>query len=189
VNRKLAWIGIGVTALLSTSVMAAGDSMVPEPNYGGFYLGASAGQVFYNEEGIPQLTPTVAIFRVGQQFNPYLAIEGRIGTGIDSGRNQGFHADINALYGGYIKGILPISPWFSGYAIGGVGGAQFHRNYAAFNSSDAGLSYGVGTEFNLGGGTSLNVEWTRLINNGNNLGFDYTADQLTFGVNWHPYFW
>lgn len=189
VDKRLSWIGVCLTALLSADVMAAGYDNVPGPNYGGFYLGASAGEGFYNEQGIPQLNPTVAVFRVGQQFNPYLAIEGRIGGSLNGGRSDGFRADMDAIYAGYAKGILPISPWFSGYAIAGIGGAQIHRNYPDFNTNDAGLSYGVGTEFNLGGGASLNLEWARLINNGNNGGYDYTADMLTFGVNWHPYFW
>jgi hypothetical protein len=189
VNKRLICIAIAASSLLSTAVLAAGYDYGPGPSYGGFYFGASAGEILYNEDGIPQLTPTIAMFRVGQQFNPYLAIEGRVGGSVSGGRSDGFHVDINALYGGYAKGILPITPWFSGYAIAGVAGAQIHRNYADSNSNEAGLSYGVGTEFNLGGGASLNVEWARLINNGNNAGFDYTADQLTFGVNWHPYFW
>ncbi|HEY6452571.1 MAG TPA: outer membrane beta-barrel protein [Steroidobacteraceae bacterium] len=185
----LAWMALGVSALLSGTAMAQGYGTVPGPIDEGLYIGASAGGAFYNEDGIPQLTPTVAMFRIGQQFNPYLAIEGRIGTSVNGGRADGFHADLNALYAGYVKGMLPISPWFSGYAIAGLGGAQIHRNYPDFNTNDAGLSYGVGTQFNMGGGASLNVEWTRLINNGSNDGFGYTTDLLTFGVNWHPYFW
>jgi hypothetical protein len=74
------------------------------------------------------------------------------------------------------------------YAIAGVGGAEIHRNYPDFHSNDAGLSYGAGLEFNLGAGASVNVEWARLISNGDNVGYEFTADQLTFGVNWHPYF-
>jgi Outer membrane protein beta-barrel domain len=190
VKKILACLGIGIAALAPTSLMAAGydNGPGPGPGYGGLYFGASAGESIYNEDGIPQLNPTVAMFRVGQQFNPYLAIEGRIGGTVSGGRADGFHVDMEAIYAGYVKGILPITPWFSGYAIGGVGGAELHRNYPDFHSNDAGLSYGVGTEFNLGGGASLNVEWARLINNGNNAGYDYTADLLTFGVNWHPFF-
>lgn len=186
-NKRWAWIGAGVSGLISSAAMAAGSDYYG-PNYGGFYFGASAGDVFYNEDGIPQLNPTVAIFRVGQQFNPYLAIEGRIGTTISTGRSDGFHASLDALYAGYLKGMLPVTAWFAPYAIAGVGGADIHRNYADFHSNDAGLSYGAGLEFNLGGGASVNVEWARLINNGDNVGYDFTADQLTFGVNWHPYF-
>jgi hypothetical protein len=183
------WIGLALSALVSSAAMAQGYDYSSGPSYGGFYFGASAGAVLYNEEAIPQLTPTVAIFRVGQQFNPYLAIEGRVGTTVSDGRSEGDHVSLDALYGGYIKGMLPLSPWFSPYVIAGIGGAEIHRNYEDFHSNDAGLSYGVGTEFNLGGGASLNLEWARLINNGNNVGYDYTADQFTFGVNWHPYFW
>src|ERR1700693_1278764 len=187
-SKRLAWIAIGLSALVSTAAVAQGYGYGSGPNYGGFYFCASAGDVFYNEDGIPQLTPTVAIFRVGQQFNPYLAIEGRIGTSISEGRSEGDHVNLDALYAGYVKGILPVTPWFSPYAIAGVGGAQIHRNYPDFHSNDAGLSFGGGLEFKLGAGASDNVEWARLINNGDNVGFNFTADQLTFGVNWPPYF-
>jgi opacity protein-like surface antigen len=188
--RHRIWFGI-LGALASSGAMAAGYGYGYDngPGYGGLYFGASAGAAFYNEDGIPQLTPTVAIFRIGQQFNPYLAIEGRIGTSISGGWSQGDHVDLDALYAGYVKGILPVNPWFSPYAIAGVGGAQIHRNYPDFNSNDAGLSFGAGLEFTLGGGASLNVEWSRLIDNGNNVGYNYNTDLLTFGVNWHPYFW
>ena len=182
-------IGLAVGALLSTSAMAQGYGYAPGPSLGGLYFGASAGEAIYNEDGIPQLNPTIAMFRLGQQFNPYLAIEGRIGGSLSGGDSYGDHVDLEALYAGYVKGIVPISRWFSGYAIAGVGGAQIHRNYPDFHSDDAGLSYGAGGEFNLGGGASLNVEWVRLINNGDNFGYNYTADLLTFGVNWHPYLW
>jgi opacity protein-like surface antigen len=183
------WSVVGLCALASSGAMAAGYDSSSGPGYGGLYFGASAGAAFYNEQGIPQLTPSVAMFRVGEQFNPYLAIEGRVGTSISGGWSEGNHVDLNAIYGGYIKGMLPLNPWFSPYAIAGVGGAQIHRNYPDFNTDDAGLSFGGGVEFNLGGGASVNVEWARLIDNGNNIGYNYTTDLLTFGVNWHPYFW
>jgi opacity protein-like surface antigen len=192
-KQRLAWVGLGLSALVSTAAMAAGygygSGYGPGygPGPGGFYFGASAGAAFYNEDGIPQLTPTIAMFRVGQQFNPYLAIEGRVGTSLSDGRADGYNVNIDALYAGYLKGILPITPWFSPYAIAGVGGAAIHRDYPDFHSNDAGLSYGGGLEFNLGGGASVNVEWARLITNGSNFGYDFTTDQLTFGVNWHPY--
>ena len=155
-KRRLVWIGLGLSALASTAVMAAGYDYGPGygPSYNGFYFGASAGAAFYNEDGIPQLTPTIAMFRVGQQFSPYLAIEGRVGTSLSAGRSEGNYANIDALYAGYLKGILPVTSWFSPYAIAGVGGAEIHRNYPDFHSNDAGLSFGGGLEFNLGGGAS-----------------------------------
>ncbi len=193
-KHKFVSLGIGAMMIFSGTAMAAGDgygygnSPAYWPSFG-LYMGASAGGAFYNEDQIPQLRPTVAMFRLGQQFNPYVAIEGRIGTSISDGRSQGDRVNFNAIYGGYIKGMVPITPWFAPYAIAGVGGAQIHRNYEDFNSNNAGLSYGFGTEFHLGGGASLNLEWVRLINNADNIGYNFNTDLLTFGVNWHPYFW
>lgn len=186
VNKKLTMISAGIVALGSTAALAQsgyyGSSSAY--SYDGLYLGASAGEVFYNEDGLGTISPTVAIFRVGEQFSPFVAIEGRIGTSVAGSTWGGYHVDVQALYGGYVKGMLPFSPWFSAYAIAGLGGAQFHRNYPDYNSNDIGLSFGAGSEFNLGGGASLDVEYARLTN-GSNSGYNYTADQLTFGVNWH----
>ncbi len=176
-------LGLGLGALVSTAAMAAGPYGYGS-EYNGVYLGASAGELLYNESGLSQMAPTILLLRLGQQFSPYLAIEGRVGTSVNGGYAYGYHIDAQFLYAGYAKGILPISPWFSGYAIAGLAGAEWHRNYSDFNSSDVGLSYGIGGEFNLGGGASIDLEWAHLMN-GNNVGFDYSADQLTFGVNWH----
>ena len=54
-NKPLTWTMLGLAALLSTSAMAANydDGYGSGPGYGGFYFGVSAGEVFYNEEGIP----------------------------------------------------------------------------------------------------------------------------------------
>src|ERR1700733_4588774 len=150
----------------------------------GFYIGASAGEVFYKESGLDTIVPTVAFAQIGEQFNPYLAVEGRIGGGLEGDQFGFFHVDVPFVYGGYVKGILPMTPWFSGYAIAGAGGVQLHRNYPDFNSNDVGLSLGLGGEFTLYGGARLHAEWAR-IDSGNNVGYDYTVDQLSVGVSWH----
>ena len=186
--KKLVFvIGISLTAMVATSAMAAGryrarDRYADEDF--GFYMGASAGSLMYKEDGVPTLSPTIVQFRIGQQFSPFVAIEGRIGTGISNDESHGAKLNAEAMYGGYIKGIIPVAPEFSIYGLAGVGGAQLHRNYPDFHSSDASLSFGVGGEFNLGGGASLNAEWVRLTSGTNDGIYDYTADQLTFGVNW-----
>jgi hypothetical protein len=128
------------------------------------------------------------MLHIGQQFNPFLAVEGRFGTGINGDETwlygDRYHVNANFLYAGYVKGIMPLSPWFSAYGLAGIGGAELHRNYPDSSSNDAGLSFGVGAQFTLGGGASLNLEWARLTSGTNDQVYDYTADQLTFGVNW-----
>lgn len=183
-NRKLALLGLGFTAFASSAALAAGGYGYGGGSDYGLYLGASAGELLYDESGLPQMTPTILLLRIGQQFSPYLAVEGRVGTSVNGGYAYGYHVDAQALYAGYVKGLLPFSPWVSGYALAGLGGAEWHRNYSDFNSSDIGVSFGFGAEFNLGGGAAIDLEWARLVN-GNNAGYDYNADELTFGVNWH----
>jgi hypothetical protein len=186
VNKTLATFGLALATLASSVALAAGpypySYRTAADNYS-LYWGASAGEVLYSEDGLSTQAPTVALFRIGQKLSPNLAIEGRLGTGIRGDRQNGFHVNVQAIYGAYIKGILPLSPVVSAYGLAGLGGVQIHRNYTSANSNDAGISFGVGAEFDLGGGTALNLEWLRLTT-GDNVGYGYSADQLTFGVNW-----
>lgn len=181
-QKKLAFIGMAACALGSTAALAA-QPYYPYNNGYGLYFGASLGEAYYNEEYLPQMNPTIVEFRVGQQFNPYLAIEGRLGTNVSGGGADGYHINSNVIYGGYIKGMYPLNPWFSPYALLGLGGADWHRNYPSFNSNDIAVSFGIGAEFNVAGNTSLDLEWGRLTS-GDNVGYGYTADTLLFGVNW-----
>lgn len=181
--KTFAPIGVGILALASGAAMAQGNyGSRPSDDYG-LYVGVSAGSSFYNEQGLGSISPTVAQFDVGQQFSPYLAIEGRVGTSVNGDSWYGYHVDEQAIYGGYVKGMWPINPWWSVYGIAGLGGAQIHRNYPHFNTNDLAFSYGVGGELHLGGGASLHLEFSRLTN-GDNAGYSYNVNQLLFGVNW-----
>ena len=119
VAKFMTSLALGLAGLASTAAMAGngygygygrGDYY-----YGsGFYIGASAGEIFYKEQGLDTMVPGVAFLQIGQQFNPYLAIEGRVGGGISGDNFQFFHVDVPLVYGGYVKGMLPATPWFSG---------------------------------------------------------------------------
>lgn len=187
-RRSIATLGLGLTGIVSTAAMAAGgygygyDSGTDY--YGdGFYVGASAGEVFYKESGLDTIVPTVVFAQVGDQFNRYLAVEGRVGGGISGDQFGFFHVDVPLVYGGYVKGILPVTPWFSAYAIAGVAGVQLRRNYPEYNSNDVGFSFGIGTEVTLFGGGSVHAEFAQL-DQGNNDGYHYNVDQLSVGVSW-----
>lgn len=151
----------------------------------GVYVGAAAGYAIYKEDGIDTLTPPIIELRIGRQFSPYLAVEGRLGTGINNDESHGYRINVERVYGGYAKGMLPISPTFSLYGLAGVAGVRLHRNYPDFNGNEAGLSFGFGGQFKVGGGASLDLEWVRLVSGTNDRYYDFTTDQATFGVNWH----
>lgn len=186
-SKKVAALGAGVALLASSAVMAGGYGYGygngAEYYGGGLYIGANLGDVYYKEQGFDTIVPAVAFVNIGEEINPYLAVEARVGGGVAGDNFRFFHVDVPLIYGGYVKGTLPVTPWFAGYAIAGVGGMEVHRNYANFNSNDAGFSYGIGGQFTLYGGARLHAEWAR-IDTGTNDGFSWSADQLSVGVSW-----
>jgi hypothetical protein len=184
VRKQLIVIAAAAGGLASASAFAQIGYGYGQPNdYNHVYLGVGFGELIYDEDGLNTINPTIGYFKVGEQFNPYLAVEARVGTGIGHSESDGNSVDVNALYSGYIKGILPLAPQFSVYGLAGLSGANLHRNYPDYNSTDGTFSLGAGAEFKLGGGASLDAEFTRAAS-GTNLGYNYTADQLTIGVNW-----
>jgi outer membrane protein X len=152
-----------------------------DPGYGGPYVGLNVGQIYYKEDGLDAITPLGGYFRFGQQFSPYLAIEGRIGGGFSDDSSNGYAVRVDSLYAGYIKGSLPLAPGFSLYGLAGLAGAHLSRNFGDYEVTESGFSYGLGGDFALGNGAALNVEWSRLLS-GTNFGYDYNVDIASFGV-------
>jgi len=182
-NKLLVAIIAGLATLAGTSAQAQ-EHYAPSPYGNGMYFGGSIGQLIYSEDGLDTMRPAIIEARLGQDINRYLAIEGRFGTGFAHDVSHGAETSAQLIYGGYVKGILPLTPVFSAYGLAGIGGAELHHNYPEFSTTDTGFSFGIGGEFRVGHQTSLTLEWLRLTT-GNNAGFDYSADQFTFGVNWH----
>jgi hypothetical protein len=156
------------------------------PAYGieGPYVGFSLGAVQYREEGLDSLSPGVGLLRLGVPVSRNLAIEGRAGGGLGNSSRNGYTMSVDSIYAAYIKGSLPLSPAFSLYAVGGVAGVDFRRDFGFGASRETGASFGVGADFNLGGGTGINFEWTRLPS-GSNAGYDFTNSMATLGATWH----
>jgi len=149
----------------------------------GAYVGLSLGQLRYDEAGLDTITPTMGMLTIGAPLSPNLALEGRIGGGLGRGDTNGFGVDLDYLVAGYLKGSLPLSPGMSLYGLGGVAGVDLKRDFGVGETHDSGFSYGLGMDFDLYGGTRLNLEWTRLAS-GNDLGFEYHVDAASIGVAW-----
>ena len=149
----------------------------------GPYVGLSIGQLRYNEDGLDTITPAVAAATLGARLSPNVAIEGRIGGGLGRTDTNSYGVEVRSLYAGYIKGILPLSPVFSIYGLGGVAAVNLKRDFGDAETHDSGFSYGIGMDFNLSRSASLSVEYTRLAT-GKNQGFDYNVDMASVGVAW-----
>lgn len=154
-----------------------------ESNYSA-YVGLNVGEFRYREDGLYSITPAAALLRVGAPLGSNLALEARVGAGFGSSSTDGYGVTLQSLYGGYLKGSLPLAPGFSLYALGGVAAVNLQRDFGLQSAHDTGMSFGLGADFNLSGGATLNVEWT-VLPGGNNLGYDYGNDLASIGLAWH----
>jgi opacity protein-like surface antigen len=166
-------------SLAATDYSAAGTA----------YLGGSIGNFTYKTGDQEKLSPKIGEFRVGVLINPYIAIEGRVGTGLSTEFTAllgGYDLQIDSLYGAYLKGNIPLSSSASLYALAGYSAIKFRRNFR-FNSdesvSDDSASFAGGLEVNLRRNLKLNLEWGRFIRV-NNATDSYHADILSIGLVW-----
>ena len=147
------------------------------------YVGVNFGELRYNEDGLNTIKPTVAMVRIGAPLGSNLGIEARAGGSFGNASTNGYGLTMQSMYGGYLKGSLPLSSGLSFYAVGGLAAVNLQRDFGLGDSRDTGLSFGLGADFDLTGGATLNVEWVRLPG-GNNLGYDYSNDLASIGVAW-----
>jgi opacity protein-like surface antigen len=182
---KLSIVACG--ALVGTTAMAGGyydHGRRGADEYSGAYIGLSVGEFRYQEDGLNDITPTVAMVRLGATLSPNLGIEARAGGSFGNALTDSYGLSVQSMYSGYLKGSLPLTPGFSLYGLGGIAAVNLQRDFGVGDSRDSGFSFGVGADFDLPRGPTLNIEWTRLPG-GNNLGYDYRNDMASFGVVWH----
>lgn len=148
------------------------------------YIGASIGVLRYDESGLDTVDPSLVIARVGLPISPYLSFEARLGTGLSSDETSGNSVSVGTIGGAYVKGSLPLAPTFSLYGVAGVDTLTVNRNFGRGDTTDTGLSFGVGGDVALPSNLSLNFEWTHLPN-GTDVGYSYYSNILAAGVNWH----
>lgn len=169
--------------LLAVSGVAAAQGVYTRNNDFSPYVGASLGVLRYDESGLDPVSPSLFIARIGLPITPYLAVEGRIGTGIASDNNAGASVSVDKIGGAYLKGSLPIMPTFAVYAVGGIATLGVNRNFGDGGTTDTGLSYGLGGDVSLPRSLGVNVEWTHFPG-GTNAGYRYHLDVLSAGVTW-----
>jgi outer membrane immunogenic protein len=148
----------------------------------GMYAGFNFSSVSYEESGRGTAKPTAIGIKLGKEFNPNFAAEGRFGTGLSDDNLGSSVSDVSVDYylGAYAKGILPLSPRIALYGLAGVtyGKLSASGGSLRLSSSDADFSYGFGMDFGIGASTALNVEWMRMFE-----GSGYSLDALSIGLN------
>ncbi len=178
------------TAMLIPLALCAmtGPAIAGSDFTGGFrnldpYVGANIGLLRYDESGAPGFSPSAIMLRAGVPLNPYLAIEGRLGTGLSSDQSNGGSVSVGTFGGAYAKGSVALGPIFSLYGVAGIATVNLHRNFRDDNTTDTGLSAGVGGDVQLQRSLALNFEWTYLPG-GSDAGHSYDSALFSVGVNY-----
>ncbi len=147
------------------------------------YVGASIGLLRYEESGLPSVSPGVVVVRAGLPLTSFLAIEGRLGTGISGDQTDGASVSAGTFGGAYAKGALALTPDLSIYGVAGIAVTHLHRNFLDGDTTNTGLSAGVGGDLTLTRNLALNLEWTYLPG-GNDAGRGYDSNLFSVGVNY-----
>ena len=147
------------------------------------YVGASVGLLQYDESGLPSLSPSVLALRAGLPLTSFFAIEGRLGTGLSGDETDGASVSAGTFGGAYAKGALALTSQISIYGVAGVAVTNLHRDFLGGDTTNTGLSVGVGGDFRLTRNLALNFEWTHLPS-GNDLGHGYDSNLFSAGVDY-----
>jgi hypothetical protein len=179
-----------VAALLISALVAPVGLAASDYSAGASaYLGGSIGNFSYRTGDQEKLSPKIGVVRVGGELNPYLAIEGRFGTGLSTEFTAllgGYDLQIDSLYGAYLKGNIPLSSSASLYGLAGYSAINLRRNFRLSSNervTDDGASFAGGLDVNLRRNLRLNMEWGRFIRVNRPID-SYQADILSIGLVW-----
>ncbi|ABM62051.1 porin family protein [Halorhodospira halophila] len=181
---------VGISALcLSGAVMAQA------PTAGDSYAGGQIASATYGEDDVPQLGITVdgdadltgLVGRVGTYVSEYVSVEGRAGFGIgddsvtvsEGATSVDVDVELDYLFGGYVRGHLPVGDALALYGIVGLTGGQMtaEANGFSYSQSDTGASFGAGVDIHVGDAASANFEYMQYLDEAG-----YEIDALSAGL-------
>lgn len=179
---KYARIVIAISLLAAASAAIAGGQYAQRGDLAP-YFGLDVGVLHYNDHGTSAFNPSVVLARVGLPITSYLGFEARLGTGLSNDDRRGNSVGVGTLGGGYLKGLLPVTPMFSLYGVAGIGSITLNRNFGDGDTTKTGLSFGFGGDVRLVRSLLLNFEWTHYPN-GTDYGYSFNSNLLMAGGSW-----
>lgn len=204
--------GVAISTLLAASAAAAQTAQSAGTGYVGIQaaqvdidIDAPGGPIYVdsftsvNIDSVSSLKPSAAIAKLGYNVVDYIAIEGRVGTGLtnDSGSISGsishsgdsltgdleVDAELDTLAGLYAVGRVPLGE--SNISLYGVLGYTYIEatvetlGYSA-SDQDSGASYGAGIQAQFTPTVSANLEYMSYLDKS-----DYDITAVGLGINYH----
>lgn len=160
---------------LACSLLLFNHPAISQP-YGDYYAGAQYAQGDYNDDRLSaNFEPSMVVGRFGKFFNPNVALEARLGLGLDEDTQfipeLGLDGklELNALIGIYLTGHFNLTASSSLYAIVGSSRAEAEASAPAFpavvgsTETESDLSYGVGANIGILNNIALNIEYMQYL--------------------------
>lgn len=155
---------------------------------GASYAGLQYAHFMYEDDFGFETEPGAVVGRIGHFLNKFVAIELRAGFGISDGdieldgSDTRADSEVDALYGIYFAGHVPITDRFSVYGLLGYTGGE-----AAFDNgpngseseNDSDFSFGAGVEVGIIPAVSGTVEYVSYFSES-----DYDIEALSVGLNY-----
>lgn len=142
-KKKIA-LGLAVMAISSTALAQ------------GFYAGIGYNSLELTSGSAPGFKADVDMLSgvLGYRLNPNLALEGRLGVGVNDESFGLARAELDSYIGANVVGTLPLTPnGWALYGTVGYGFADFSGRNAAglgFRDDDGSVNYGAGVQYATG---------------------------------------
>jgi outer membrane immunogenic protein len=171
-----------VLALMLVSAAAISGAAMAAGTDPGFYLGGGYSFTTLDSNDVNSDADLGVLFlRGGYQLNQYIALEARLGEGVQDDKIAGVKIENEEFYGGYVKVGLPTTTPFYPYALLGMTHTKLKLSGGGFSdtTSDSDVSYGVGVDYRFDKQLSAGIEYANF--------YDKDGDSitgLTLGVNY-----
>lgn len=161
--------------------LTAAAAAAPAESQDRFYLGMDAMNWSYDEDAGRDFSSLGVRGRLGVRLNPMFSIEAHLGgTGTDRSGDE--RRELDFLYAGLVRGDIGITRYTSVYGVMGAAGIEMSGRDANDNSvsiRETGVSLGIGLDFSISQGASLNVDYMRYIDSSD---LDFSA--ISAGGRW-----
>jgi opacity protein-like surface antigen len=170
-------LAVMLSACMSVPVAAFAAGTDP-----GFYVGGgySFTRIESNDVDV-DADLGVLFLRGGFQLNQYVALEARLGEGVQDEKIHGVKLEIQDVYGGYVKVGLPTDVGLYPYALLGMTHAKLKASVPgnSASSSDSDVSYGVGVDYWFDQKLSAGLEFANFYDKDGD-----TISGITLGLNY-----
>ncbi|MBY5922704.1 porin family protein [Ferrimonas balearica] len=151
-----------------------------ELNQGHGYFGGQLNYMTF-DTGFGDVNPMALTVLGGYQFNPYLALEGRVGIGMTDDNLEMWSNDVSfeldRYFGGYLVATAPLSDWVAIYGMAGFTDAKVSAKIDSQkgSESDSEFSYGAGLKLYGTENAAFTLEYLVMFDDIDtlNLGFTY----------------